>query len=280
MDRRSASGRCLCTSCPRTSTWPEVGSSSRLIRRSVVVLPQPLGPSKATIFPGATSRLTLSTAAMWPANTLLTSRNSTAAPDIVFSREQNVAEPLLGIEKGRQHAKPMPLQEHLHGGPRVFVAVFGVNGLACFQPDFQVQGPQADGLGLRADKVHFDAAARRVEHSPMPERGDVEIGPQLAVDAHEEVEIERRRHALGIVVGRHQNRRIFAQVETQKHAVLRTQRVACAAKELSDFSFIEITDRRAQKDREARRSGLTLELSQPVAELPCQSDKAQSGVIL
>ena len=46
----------------RSSTRPEVGFSSPAIMRMVVVLPAPFGPRKPWISPGATSRLTPSTA--------------------------------------------------------------------------------------------------------------------------------------------------------------------------------------------------------------------------
>ena len=43
---------------PSRTTWPEVVSSNPAIMRSVVVLPQPEGPSRVTNSPGAMSRLT------------------------------------------------------------------------------------------------------------------------------------------------------------------------------------------------------------------------------
>src|SRR6059036_570648 len=45
---------------------PAVGSMNPLMSRSSVVLPHPLGPSRVTKPPGATSRLTSSTARVWP----------------------------------------------------------------------------------------------------------------------------------------------------------------------------------------------------------------------
>src|SRR5438552_1582347 len=62
MLRRSTSGRSAQTSRPRTNIAPAVGSSSRLIRRRLVVLPQPLGPRRATTDPAAICKLMPSTA--------------------------------------------------------------------------------------------------------------------------------------------------------------------------------------------------------------------------
>src|SRR5687767_10954752 len=58
---------------------PSSGSSRPAIRRSEVVLPQPLGPSSTSSSPSATSKLICSSACTFPeANSLLTSRNVTA----------------------------------------------------------------------------------------------------------------------------------------------------------------------------------------------------------
>ena len=56
MPRRSSCTGTERTSTPPTSMRPPVGSSSRLIIRSVVVLPQPDGPTRATSSPSGTSR--------------------------------------------------------------------------------------------------------------------------------------------------------------------------------------------------------------------------------
>src|SRR5262249_3620335 len=53
-------------SWPLMVTFPRVGLSSPAIMRMVVVLPAPLGPRKPWISPGATSRLTPSTAVKDP----------------------------------------------------------------------------------------------------------------------------------------------------------------------------------------------------------------------
>src|SRR5262245_23074713 len=52
--------------CPPTTIWPERGFSRPAIERSVVVLPQPLGPSSVKSFPEGTSKLT-----SWAARTTL-----------------------------------------------------------------------------------------------------------------------------------------------------------------------------------------------------------------
>ncbi len=58
-------GRSLEISLPSMTMAPAVGISKPAIMRSVVVLPQPLGPRKETNSPCATSSVKSSTAALW-----------------------------------------------------------------------------------------------------------------------------------------------------------------------------------------------------------------------
>ena len=66
MPRRSSTGSTVSVSRPLMKTLPDVGTTSRLIIRNVVVLPHPDGPSSTQISPAPTSRLTSSTAATLP----------------------------------------------------------------------------------------------------------------------------------------------------------------------------------------------------------------------
>ena len=60
------------TTRPPIEMRPPVGCSRPATQRKVVVLPQPDGPSRTTISPAGTSKLTPSTAA-WPVPNFLTS---------------------------------------------------------------------------------------------------------------------------------------------------------------------------------------------------------------
>src|SRR5205823_13506281 len=63
------------TRWPRTKISPSVGTSRPAINRSTVVLPPPLGPSKASNSPSRTEKVTLVTA-LTPPNCLLTALSS------------------------------------------------------------------------------------------------------------------------------------------------------------------------------------------------------------
>ena len=71
MPRRSSTGSRCSTSVPSSSSAPPVGSISRLIILSVVVLPQPDGPTSATVSPSSMSRLSDPTAAVGGARVAL-----------------------------------------------------------------------------------------------------------------------------------------------------------------------------------------------------------------
>ena len=51
---------------PRKRISPEVGVIARRMQRAVVVLPQPLSPTRDSVSPGRRSKLTSSTARTWP----------------------------------------------------------------------------------------------------------------------------------------------------------------------------------------------------------------------
>src|SRR6185295_1182493 len=67
------------TTLPAMSISPDVGCSSPATQRSVVVLPQPEGPSRTTISPAGTAKLTPSIAGRPIANCLRRSVTSSVA---------------------------------------------------------------------------------------------------------------------------------------------------------------------------------------------------------
>ena len=64
MPRRMLTGSLVSTFSPSIRMRPEVGSMSRLIIRSVVVLPQPDGPTRTESSPSPISRLSSPTATL------------------------------------------------------------------------------------------------------------------------------------------------------------------------------------------------------------------------
>src|SRR5436309_2181913 len=113
-----AASALVARSCPLISTRPAVGLSSPAMIRIVVVLPAPFGPRKPWISPGATSRLTPSTAVKAP---YFLTRFSTRI--ITLPRRPRPAAPALAIparerDVHRPHIGRGPADEHGRGAGR------------------------------------------------------------------------------------------------------------------------------------------------------------------
>ena len=76
-------------------------------------------------------------------------------------------------------------------------------------------------LVLAADQMHLDAALDRVPDRAMLERSQIEVSIQFAIDPAQQVQIERRGDALGVVIGRDQGRLVLRQIQPNKEAGLR-----------------------------------------------------------
>src|SRR5262245_53645328 len=95
--------------------------------------------------------------------------------------------------------------------------------------------------------MHLDAAQLAVVESAMPERSEVEIGAQLAVDAREQVEVELRRHPARVVVGGMQARRVLLEVDADQQAAARAGHGAGVLQEGGRLERREIADGGAWK---------------------------------
>src|ERR1700728_1973462 len=95
------------------------------------------------------------------------------------------------VSPGRQRRPAAAVRERLEGVDRVFVTVLGVDRFP--GTEFDGNAAQPDLLPSGAGEVHFDAV--------VLERCKIEIGAELAIDAGEQVQVEFRSHAFGIVVG-------------------------------------------------------------------------------
>ena len=80
MPRRSRAGFCSLMSLPSIVIRPSLGSTRRLVIRSVVVLPQPLGPTRTTVLPAGTSRSKASTATVPSGYRFVTASNVIKPP--------------------------------------------------------------------------------------------------------------------------------------------------------------------------------------------------------
>src|SRR5680860_747994 len=90
MCRRSSSAPCPLMSFSSMWIVPEVGSISRLIIFSEVVLPQPDGPTNITISPAGMTRLSPSTAAACPPAYLLVTFSSRISAPLIAALDPSV----------------------------------------------------------------------------------------------------------------------------------------------------------------------------------------------
>src|SRR5215207_10733903 len=108
------------------------------------------------------------------------------------------AEIIVGVGPYRRRRPAHSARQRAKRVDRIFVAVFGVDGFAGAELD--ALAAYLDALALEARQVHLDARTVAVKEGMMLEAGRIELGAELAIDARQQVEIELRRHALGIVI--------------------------------------------------------------------------------
>ena len=100
--------------------------------------------------------------------------------------------------------------------------------------------------------MHFDAALPLVIPGLVREVPQHEVAAELAVDAREQVEVERRGDAGGVVVGQqHLGHRLF-QVGRQQQRVARLQALADLAQEDIGRRPIKIPDGAPQEQDQQR----------------------------
>src|SRR5436853_105158 len=99
-------------------------------------------------------------------------------------------------------------------GKRELVGVLRVQGLA--RGEAEGAPRHMDRLVLQADEVHLDVALGGVPSGAMGEGLKIEVAAEFAVDALQQVQVERRRDPGGVVVGRDQRRLVLDQVNTDQ----------------------------------------------------------------
>src|SRR5271156_4486299 len=126
---------------------------------------------------------------------------SCAPPSVARCAQRMHAEQAVGPGLNRRPAAAEG--QRSEGVDGIFVTVLGVDGLAgteldCFVADTHLLPP---GAG----EVHLNPMTFAVVEGVMLKGGEIEIGPQLAIDARQQIEVEFRSDALGIVVGAVEN---------------------------------------------------------------------------
>src|SRR4051794_22847160 len=96
--------------------------------------------------------------------------------------------------------------------------VFGVNGLVRFEVD--VASANSNALGPLANEAKVDSLEALVVEREMLELVEIEVPTELAVDSHQQVQVELGGDACRIVVGPLDHVRIFHEVDSDEQATV------------------------------------------------------------
>ena len=109
---------------------------------------------------------------------------------------------------------------------------------------------------LLAGQMHLDAVALAVVEGVVLEACEIEIAAEFAVDAREQVEIELRGDAGGIVVGGVEHFGVLHQVDADDQRRAAPEHARGMAQERRRLVRLEIADGRAREKADARGRGL------------------------
>src|SRR5437867_5592891 len=178
-----AASALVARSWPSMSTRPEVGLSSPAMMRMVVVLPAPFGPRKPWISPGATSRLTSSTAVKAP---YLLTRFSTRI--IRLPRRPRPAAATAPVPAGKRdvdrlHVGRGTAHQHRRGAGRHLQVEDPQPRVADHGQDQRLPLQAAAGQA-KVGHVGGELVQRGVDRHPRPAAPflDVDLGPGVVVE--------------------------------------------------------------------------------------------------
>src|SRR2546422_3784054 len=105
--------------------------------------------------------------------------------------------------------------------------------------------------------MHFDALLAVVIARFMPEPLQIKVGPELAIDALEQIQIKRGSHTENVIVGRQHSGQIFHEVGAEKNHISRLQILPDYPEKTFRHRRLEISDRAAEKEDEHRGTRLS-----------------------
>lgn len=83
-----------------------------------------------------------------------------------------------------------------------FIAIFRVNGLARHKAEIEVYVLDRYILRSRALEVHLDPGFDGIPDRAMTKMRCVEVRPEFSIEAMQDVEVERRRNSIIVIIGR------------------------------------------------------------------------------
>ena len=147
----------------------------------------------------------------------------------------------------RRHGQPGGGPELAHAVGLVLVRALGPDRLPLREIDRESGPGDLDGLRPQALEVHLHARRRRVPDGAVRERIEIEVRPELPVEAGEHVQVERGGHPQRIVVGELQLRLRLDEVGAEKEAIALPQPRPDRADEGQALGGVEVADVRPQE---------------------------------
>uniref|UniRef100_A0A0N4Z3F5 DUF4157 domain-containing protein n=1 Tax=Parastrongyloides trichosuri TaxID=131310 RepID=A0A0N4Z3F5_PARTI len=119
--------------------------------------------------------------------------------------------------------------EGAHAGLVELARAFGMDRLALRKAEDKL--PKAHRHGAQGLQVHLHARLGLVPDRPMGEGVQIEVRPQVAVGPRQHVQVEAGGHALRVVIGWDQDRRLLDQIDAQNEQGVRPQHLARVAQQ-------------------------------------------------
>lgn len=171
----------------------------------------------------------------------------------------------------RRRAEPVAAQlpacfggELAEGFDAVFVRALGMQAFAALEGEALAGGLHL--LLVAADQVHLHAVLLPVPLRQVIEGVRIEVAMQFAIDAHQQVFVEPRGDALGVVVGGFQGGDVLKHVDADDKARVRAEKDADRAEELHRLGRREVAQGRAGEEAHPRlRPGCQAQLRQLAA---------------
>ena len=117
------------------------------------------------------------------------------------------------------------------------------------------EGVDANRLLLAADEMHLDPASLFIQKRAVLELGQIEVTAELAIDPGQQIQIEGRSHAEGVVIGRFDDPFRLLQIRPQQHRISSDQNPPDIAKHFCGRVEIEIANARSEKQDRRADSG-------------------------
>src|SRR5215470_15475964 len=125
-----------------------------------------------------------------------------------------------------------------------------MNGLAAAEVKRLAAG--ANLLPRQTDEMHLDAALFGVVAGAMAEGSGVELAAKLVIDAREQVEVEGRRNAGAVVIGRGEDVRVLDQIDADHQPRARPEYSGRLVQQRVGLVWFEVSDSRAWEEADAR----------------------------